>query len=131
MPQHPARIQVDCELLERVINNLMENVMKYSSKGSLVSIIVTWKDTHVIFSIKDQVKGIPDHSLPYIFDRFYRVDKTRNTKVNGSGLGLSIAQEIIRIHEGQIWVEQNVDLGCTFSFSLPYAINFSGIYNSS
>lgn len=130
---HTALVKVDYDLLERAINNLVENAMKYSPPMATVSFILHWEEDRVIFSVKDQGKGIPEAALPYLFDRFYRVDQSRNSNVQGNGLGLSIAQEIILIHKGEIWAARNTDQGSTFSFSIPYHHNLKddNFHNSS
>lgn len=103
----------------RAVYNIVENAIKYSRKNSLVNIWIE-KDDMVKINIKDNGIGIPEEDLPRIFQRFYRVDKTRDRKTGGSGLGLSIAYEIVKLHKGDIKVQSKVGEGSLFIITLPY-----------
>ncbi len=98
----------------------LDNAVKYSYQGKDVTITSERPDHSVVISINDQGIGISKEDLPHIFDRFYRVDKSR-TKVeaSGYGLGLSIAKEIAEKHNGKIWVESQLEKGTTFNIQLP------------
>ncbi|MGF3067289.1 ATP-binding protein [Facklamia sp. P12945] len=113
-------VEIDQDRITQVIDNLMNNAMKYSPDGS--KIIVTLADyrDHVVFSVKDSGLGIPQKDLPYLFDRFYRVDKARSRQQGGTGLGLAISKEVIELHGGKIWVKSEENKGSIFLFSLPY-----------
>lgn len=113
-------VEIDQDRITQVIDNLMNNAMKYSPDGS--EIVVTLADYHdrVVFSVADKGLGIPQKDLPYLFDRFYRVDKARSREQGGTGLGLAISKEVIELHGGRIWVESEENKGSTFYFSLPY-----------
>ena len=94
--------------------NLLDNAMKYSNRGSTVS-LTAWKQKKEIYiSIKDNGKGIPEEDLPYIFHRFYRVDKSRTRSLGGTGLGLAIIKELILAHGGDIQVRSKENVGTTF-----------------
>ncbi|UQS84636.1 cell wall metabolism sensor histidine kinase WalK [Apilactobacillus apisilvae] len=113
-------VEVDTDRFTQVIDNLMNNAIKYSPDGG--SIICSLYETHnnVILSVKDQGLGIPRSSIPHIFDRFYRVDKARSRAQGGTGLGLAISKEVIQALGGRIWVESTENKGSTFYIALPY-----------
>lgn len=103
----------------RAVYNIAQNAVKYSNENGSVDIWLESGDTAKIY-VKDTGSGIPESEIPNIFKRFYRVDKTRDRKTGGSGLGLSIAYEIIKMHNGSIDVQSKVGAGSTFIISLPY-----------
>ncbi|MFB4169940.1 ATP-binding protein [Virgibacillus sp. JSM 102003] len=93
---------VDPERFEQVLVNILDNAKKHSSEGSNVQLEVSQMGEEVIVTTTDEGEGIPEKDLPYIFDRLYRVEKSRSRESGGSGLGLTIAKEIIETHGGQI-----------------------------
>ncbi|WP_166636504.1 ATP-binding protein [Fonticella tunisiensis] len=103
----------------RAIYNIVENSVKYSNPNSYVD-VWTHKGSKAKIYIKDTGIGIPEEDIPRIFERFYRVDKTRDRKTGGSGLGLSITNEIIKRHKGEIHVKSKVGEGSLFIITLPY-----------
>lgn len=105
----------------RAIYNIVENAVKYSDDGGTVDV---WMETgnEVKIFIKDRGPGIPEEDLYKIFDRFYRVDKARNRKTGGSGLGLSIVKEIIKRHNGRVEVQSRVGEGSLFMIAIPYRL---------
>lgn len=113
-------VEIDQDRITQVIDNLMNNAMKYSPDGSEITVTLADYQNHVIFSVKDQGLGIAQKDIPYLFDRFYRVDKARSRQQGGTGLGLAISKEVIEMHGGKIWVESEENKGSTFYFSLPY-----------
>jgi signal transduction histidine kinase len=112
-------IEGNRENIFRAVYNIVENAIKYSPKGGKVFLEINGDD-FVRISIKDQGVGIPEDEIGKIFQRFYRVDKTRARKTGGSGLGLSIVMEIIKQHKGNIEVKSKVGEGSLFIISLPY-----------
>lgn len=115
---HP-RVCIDRDRMKRVFQNLFENARKYR-KGDSGSIDVVLRDTpdRVLLEVRDSGIGIPPDSLPHIFDRFYRADASRS-RADGSGLGLSIARQIVEDHRGALWVRSREGEGATFVVSLP------------
>ncbi|MGO4694169.1 ATP-binding protein [Paenibacillus sp. 2TAB26] len=116
-----GRLRGDNHLISRVIDNLIDNALKYSTGSSPITFTYELTSHTAIFRVIDIGSGIPDDALPYIFNSFYRVDKSRNSGIPGSGLGLSIAKEIADIHGGQLTVIPNAEEGhgCVFSLTLP------------
>lgn len=96
----------------------IDNAIKYSPEHTAVAVSANTKKDQAIVTIKDQGIGINKEDLPYIFNRFYRADKSRS-KADGYGLGLSIAKRIVEVHNGSISVKNNVDSGTTFKVTLP------------
>lgn len=105
----------------RAIYNIIENAVKYSEEGGNVDIWLE-EGAEVKIYVKDSGTGIPEDEIYKIFDRFYRVDKARNRKTGGSGLGLSIAKEIIKRHNGNIQVKSRVGEGSLFIIAIPYKL---------
>lgn len=103
--------------LIQVINNYIGNAIKYSDKKAIIEIVSRIDQNSVIFSVKDEGMGIPKEELPYIFERFYRAEKT--TEIEGIGLGLFLCQQIIKAHKGYVWAESNEGKGSVFYFSIP------------
>ncbi|MCS6895599.1 MAG: cell wall metabolism sensor histidine kinase WalK [Bacteroidia bacterium] len=114
-------VEADPFALQKVFKNLLENAIQYSSEGK--SITVSWELSpdrkKVKISIRDEGIGIPEEHLPHIFDRFYRVDKSRSRQSGGTGLGLSIVKELIEAHGERISVQSQVSQGSVFTFALP------------
>jgi len=108
----------DEERLKQVLVNLIDNAVKYTPKNGSVKISLDVKEKEVIVNIEDNGIGIPKKDLPRIFERFYRVDKTRSRDVGGSGLGLSIVKHILEAHSSQIRVESEENKGTRFEFNL-------------
>ncbi len=109
----------DPDRLKQLLLNLVENGMKYTPKGGKVMVSLSQANGWAQISVADTGIGIPAGDLPYIFDRFYRVDKARNRAQGGTGLGLSIAKWVAQAHGGDIHVESEVNCGTTFTVVLP------------
>ncbi len=107
------------DLVYRIIFNLAENSIKYNLPGGIVRILLYREADAVILVVEDTGIGIPDEDLPHIFSRFYRVDKARSRDAGGSGLGLSIVYDAVRLHGGVITVEKRVSGGTRFIVSFP------------
>lgn len=113
-------IEIDTDKMTQVIDNILNNAIKYSPDGGKITVNMKTTDDQMILSISDQGLGIPKEDLPKIFDRFYRVDKARSRAQGGTGLGLAIAKEIIKQHNGFIWAKSEYGKGSTFTIVLPY-----------
>ena len=113
-------IEIDTDKMTQVIDNILNNAIKYSPDGGKITVTMKTTDDQMILSISDQGLGIPKQDLPRIFDRFYRVDRARSRAQGGTGLGLAIAKEIVKQHEGFIWAKSEYGKGSTFTIVLPY-----------
>ena len=113
-------IEIDTDKMTQVIDNILNNAIKYSPDGGKITVNMKTTDDQMILSISDQGLGIPKEDLPKIFDRFYRVDRARSRAQGGTGLGLAIAKEIIKQHKGFIWAKSEYGKGSTFTIVLPY-----------
>ena len=112
--------EVDTDKIIQVIDNIMNNAIKYSPDGGTITVHLSETHNNILLSISDQGLGIPKKDLQKVFDRFYRVDKARARKQGGTGLGLAITKEVIKAHGGNIWVESQEGRGSTFFITLPY-----------
>ena len=113
------QIEGDRNRLYQVFYNLILNACLYSNQNSQVFITSEIKDHYITIEVKDNGIGIPEESLPYIFERFYRVDSSRNRDSGGSGIGLTIVKQFIEAHEGRVEVESQLNVGTTFTIILP------------
>lgn len=117
------RVLADEDRLVQVLTNLTSNALQYTPEGGLVTIGARKVNGDVVITVRDTGIGIPLAHLPRIFDRFYRVDKSRSRQSGGgSGIGLTIARALVEAHGGHMWVESpGADQGSVFSFTLPVA----------
>lgn len=113
-------VEVDSDKVIQVLDNIMNNAIKYSPDGGEITCSLLETHNNVIISIADQGMGIPKRDLKRVFDRFFRVDKARSRSLGGSGLGLAISRDVIQNHGGTIWVESEESKGSVFYISLPY-----------
>jgi signal transduction histidine kinase len=109
----------DIALIERVLENLLENAVRHTPEEGSVSIVMNHQSDHITVRISDTGHGIPEEELPKVFDRFYQLDSSRKAKTGHSGLGLAISRKIIDLHKGTIEVESRVGSGSAFTFTLP------------
>lgn len=114
-------VEVDPSRIKQVLRNLLDNAITHSNKGDQITVSTKVHENHVKVAVSDNGSGIPKQDIPYIFNRFYRVDSSRSRATGGSGLGLTIAKKIIEAHNGEISVESSEGEGTTFAFSLPLA----------
>jgi signal transduction histidine kinase len=105
--------------LKQLFFNLLDNAVRYTRSGGIVSVSLVRKGENAVLAIRDSGIGIPEKYIPHIFERFYRVDKARSRAEGGVGLGLSICQHVAEVHGGRIEVESQVGQGSTFSVFLP------------
>ncbi|WP_443147055.1 sensor histidine kinase [Paenibacillus sp. HWE-109] len=113
-------LTVDTDRIEQVYANILYNAIKFTARGGFINVFVTIRPEpfELVVRVTDTGVGISEEDLPHIFERFYKVSKSRSTS-GGSGLGLAIAKEIVQYHGGQIWAESRLGKGCSISFSLP------------
>ena len=110
---------IDPLKITQVCENLLDNALKYTPKGSQIDVSARLGRGEVEICIRDNGPGIPAGDLPHIFERFYRVDKGRSRDKGGTGLGLSIVKHIVQLHGGRVWVESGLGQGTSFYFTLP------------
>jgi len=110
---------IDPLKITQVFENLIDNALKYTPKGSRIDVSTQQHENRVEICIRDNGPGIPEADLPHIFERFYRVDKGRSRDKGGTGLGLSIVKHIVQLHGGQVRVESKLGQGTAFYFTIP------------
>ena len=99
--------------------NILLNAAKHSPSGSEVTLDLKIDSQKISFAVQDQGEGIPEASVPYIFDAFYRADTARNRAAGGTGIGLSLAQALVGMHDGKVHVASVVGAGSTFTINIP------------
>ncbi len=117
--KHDFKIYVDEEKFYILLKNLIENAVKYNREGGIVEVFAYEDDGYSYVTVKDTGIGIPKESLPLIFERFYRVDKSRSRNVGGTGLGLSIVKHIAEAHGGKAMVKSELGTGSEFTVKVP------------
>ena len=113
-------VDVDSDKIVQVLDNVINNAIKYSPEGGKITCTMTLEENQVLISVKDEGIGIPTEDLSHIFDRFYRVDRARSRAMGGTGLGLAISREVIEQHGGEIRAESINRNGTIFYIALPY-----------
>ncbi len=117
------QIFLDKGKIYQALMNIIHNAVKYTDDGGKVVVSIFKEGNYVVIRVEDNGIGIPKDSIPYVFERFYRVDSARSRKTGGTGLGLSISHQIIGLHQGTIEVESIVNVGTTFFIKLPMELN--------
>jgi signal transduction histidine kinase len=112
-------VNADIALIERVLENLLDNALRHTPEEGSVSIVMNHEDGNIAIQVRDTGEGIPQKDLPRIFDRFYQLDRSRRGASGHSGLGLSITKKILELHETDIRVESSPGSGTNFTFTLP------------
>jgi len=118
--QDRVQLRGNKDLIIRLLWNLIDNAIKYSHIRGTVKIDLKGNESEVLLVISDNGIGIPEADIDKIFDRFYRVDKSRSRNLGGSGLGLSICKWIMHLHKGEIIVDSELGKGSTFTIRFPY-----------
>ncbi|MCL6448453.1 MAG: cell wall metabolism sensor histidine kinase WalK [Armatimonadetes bacterium] len=109
------------ERIEQVLINLVQNAIRFSPPGGMIKMQASFSGEEATISVSDQGPGIPEEDLPHIWERFYRVEKSRSRALGGTGLGLAIVRQIVELHGGKVSVSSREGAGSTFSFTLPLA----------
>ncbi|MCS7459525.1 ATP-binding protein [Paenibacillus doosanensis] len=110
---------IDIDRIDQVLTNVIYNAIKHTPVGGFIQLQITVDTPSLVMRVQDNGSGIDPEDLPYIFDRFYKKDKSRNSAEGGSGLGLAIAKEIVEFHGGRIWAESRLGQGACICFALP------------
>ena len=114
-----SKLSASEDLLGQIIRNLTENAIKYTPEGGHIRLSSSEDDDYIFITIEDDGIGIDAEHLPYIFDRFYRVDKARSRASGGNGIGLSIVKSLVKLFNGTITVSSTLGEGTTFSLRFP------------
>jgi signal transduction histidine kinase len=117
-PPLPEPVWVDHEMWEKVVLNLLSNAFKFTFEGE-ISVGLQWREGRAELSVRDTGSGIPEAELPHLFKRFHRVEGTRGRSYEGSGIGLALVQELVKLHGGDIRVDSALGRGTTFVVSVP------------
>lgn len=125
IPEFPPLL-VNEDQIKQVLINLVDNAIKYTPEGGWLKVEGEDQGEEILIKVKDTGPGIPEEDQDRIFERFYRVDKTRSREMGGTGLGLAICREIITAHGGGIWLESKEGYGTSFLFTLPKKSNEKG-----
>jgi len=121
LPRNLPLVNIDRQRVNQVLHNLVENAVAYTGKGGTITLTAEKQGDWVEISVSDTGRGIPAEDLPNIFERFYRVDRSRARATGGTGLGLTIAKRLVEAHGGEIAVQSELGKGSRFSFTLPIA----------
>lgn len=114
-------VRMDRTRIAQVVANLLENALAHTPKDGSVSVLTEMVGDRARVTVADTSEGIPPEHVPFIFDRFYRIDPSRSRATGGAGLGLTIAKKLVEAHQGSIWVESTPGQGSRFTFELPLA----------
>ncbi|MEO5912903.1 MAG: HAMP domain-containing sensor histidine kinase [Luteolibacter sp.] len=117
---NPAACTVNPEQIGQIVVNLLTNAVKFSPPGSEIKISTRIGNSSAVLTVSDNGPGIPDHHLPHLFERFYRVDASRNRATGGAGLGLAICKRIAEAHGGNLTVESHEGKGSSFTLTIPH-----------
>lgn len=118
LPKNLAMVNADIGMIERVLSNLIDNALHYTAENGTVEVGLFSQRETVRVAVSDTGCGIPEGEIPRVFERFYRVEKSRDRASGGTGLGLAIAKKILELHDTTISVESKINKGTTFSFNL-------------
>jgi histidine kinase len=123
LPEKPPYVLADEDRLQQILINLLSNAWQYTPSGGRVQVSASLVNSEVRIDVSDTCSGIAAEQLPLIFNRFYRVDKSRSRSDGGSGIGLTIAKRLVEAHGGTIWATSDgIGKGSVFSFTLPIAV---------
>ncbi|MEH2207526.1 MAG: ATP-binding protein [Nostoc sp.] len=117
-PALPAPVYVDREMWEKIVLNLLSNAFKFTMAGE-IAVSLQWLNDHIEFAVKDTGIGIPTAEIPHLFERFHRVKGAQGRTFEGSGIGLSLVQELVQMHGGTVDVTSLLGIGSCFTVSIP------------
>jgi signal transduction histidine kinase len=114
------QINVDVDRMTQILRNLLSNALRHTPEAGKVSVTCKRESSlGLLITVSDTGEGIAPDDLPYVFDRFYRADKSRSRASGGSGIGLAIVKQLVEAHGGKVWAESQLGQGTTFKFTLP------------
>ncbi|HKW47553.1 MAG TPA: ATP-binding protein [Gemmatimonadaceae bacterium] len=112
-------VYVDCDMWEKIVLNLLSNAFKHTFEGE-ITVRVFERDGEAVLEVRDTGVGIPREQLPHVFERFHRVPSSRSRTHEGTGIGLALVQELVKLHGGQVQVASKLGVGSTFTVSIPF-----------
>ena len=118
-PPLPEPVFVDRDMWEKIVLNLVSNAFKFTFEGS-IEVALTASDGSAVLSVRDSGVGIPEHELPRLFERFHRIEGQPGRTYEGSGIGLALVQEMVKLHQGEIRVDSKLGRGTTFTVNIPF-----------
>ena len=117
----PERVYIDRDMWEKVVLNLISNAFKFTFEGEIrVETRASRNRTHAELIVQDTGIGMPEHELPRLFERFHRVEGNRGRSIEGSGIGLALVQELVKLHGGDIEITSSEGMGTTINVKLPF-----------
>jgi signal transduction histidine kinase len=119
LPDKLPSVNIDSYQISQVLRNLLDNAVVHTAKGDSITVTAEQRGKWVEVAVTDTGEGIPTEDLPHIFERFYRVDKSRARATGGSGLGLTIAKRLVEAHGGRIEAQSELGKGSRFTFTIP------------
>ena len=119
LPDQLPLVEIDSQRISQVLYNLLDNAIRHTANGGEIIVAAQERNGYIEVSVSDNGEGIPPEDLPHIFERFYRVDKSRAKATGGNGLGLTIAKRLVEAHGGKITVQSEVGKGSRFTFTIP------------
>jgi signal transduction histidine kinase len=122
LPDNLPLVDVDPERVGQILRNLLNNAVAHTPEGGQVTVTASSAGPQVRVTVRDTGSGIAPEHLPYVFDRFYRADRSRSRQTGGAGLGLAIVKQLVAAHGGEVFVESAPGQGTAFSFTLPVAL---------
>jgi signal transduction histidine kinase len=121
LPADLPAVDADPDRVGQILRNLLINALTYTPPGGEITVLARAVDSEIEVRVRDTGIGIASEHLPYVFERFYRADKSRTRTTGGAGLGLAIVKQLVEAHGGRVWVESKMEEGTTFTFTLPAA----------
>ncbi|SFJ51061.1 sensor histidine kinase [Thermoflavimicrobium dichotomicum] len=115
----PLWMEADPERMVQIVMNLLSNALKFTPKGGCVTVRIQEKEEHIFLVVEDTGIGIPRTDLSKVFERFYRVDKSRSRRLGGAGIGLTIVKKLVEAHQGTIWIESEENKGTRVTIQFP------------
>jgi signal transduction histidine kinase len=112
-------VEIDGERIQQVLRNLLDNAIRHTLPGGEIVISAEATVENILIRVQDSGEGLPPEALENVFERFYRVDPSRNRRTGGVGLGLAIVKQIVQAHDGRVWAENKPGGGTIFTVSLP------------
>jgi len=121
LPAELPAVDADPDRVGQILRNLLINALTYTPPDGEITVLARAVDSEIEVTVRDTGIGVAPEHLPYVFERFYRADKSRTRTTGGAGLGLAIVKQLVEAHGGRVWVESKIEEGSSFTFTLPAA----------